>query len=195
MADEITGIAEHSFLDAGGEKVGTSDDDLPKATGYRYRDRLSGEVFEVQLNVEPGTPEAILALFGLKTKYGHLCSSGRKLAARLPRDGAPSTRTVENGKAEMVKANAWYNDVLLAGQWNVARVGGVGRLNLDTLAEAIHLVAGKASKGVEAYRAQLDDKEFYTRVVNNDKAKAHYRAIKAKADGKASAAIDVSDII
>jgi hypothetical protein len=146
------------------------------ATGIRYTDRKSGNVFEYLIpGAQPGTALTMLALFGAKTK-------ATNEASRI-RNGEGGDTTAQMEAIDEVFEN------LTKGIWREKAEGGGGsRTDKALLAQVLVEMLGSQAKGTVAdYTARLESEDGYIRkVLSNDAIKAEYR----KRAGKTGAAID-----
>lgn len=165
-------VAKHELIAAPGEEhVG-----MEAATGIRYTDRASGEIFEYMLpGATAGTAITMLALFGAKTK-------ATNEASRV-RNGENGTTAEQMEAIDEVFAN------LEKGIWREKAEGGGGsRTDKRVLAEVLIAALGDKAQGtVDTYQYRLETEEGYLKkVMGNDAIKAAYR----KAVGKTGPAID-----
>lgn len=71
--------AEHEYLDADG----AVQENIEQATGIRYTDKATGEVFDWQVpGVTAGSVAAMFAVFGAKTRAINACSAARQMRKR-----------------------------------------------------------------------------------------------------------------
>lgn len=163
-----TGVAKHELIAAPqGEHVA-----ITEATGIRYTDKASGQVFEFMIpNAVAGSPQTMLALFGAKTKATNEASRVRN------GDGGDVTAQME--AIDEVFAN------IANGVWREKAEGGGGsRTDKAVLAQVLVKFledAGKLQGTVDTYQNRLETEEGYLKkVLSNDAIKSAYR----KAVGK-----------
>lgn len=165
-------VAKHELIAApGGEHV-----TMETATGIRYTDRASGEVFEYMIpDAVAGTAITMLALFGAKTK-------ATNEASRV-RNGENGTTAEQMEAIDEVFAN------LNKGIWREKAEGGGGsRTDKRVLAEVLIAALGDKAQGtIDTYQHRLETEDGYLKkVMGNDAIKAAYR----KAVGKTGPALD-----
>jgi hypothetical protein len=158
-------VAKHFLLDAQGEVT----DDETKATGIRYTQIASGEVFDYQISE---AAKLMLATFGAKT----LATNESSQVRNNPKGAG--------GDAEQMEAIKNRFALLDQGEWVDRTREGGATVNKDWLAEAIILVMladGKiteeqASGDAKAkVRAKLeDDKAYQTTARQHPRVAAEY---------------------
>jgi len=167
-------VAKHELIHtAGGEHVA-----ITEATGIRYTDKATGQVFEYMIpGATAGSPITLLALFGAKTKATNEASRVRN------GDGGDITAQME--AIDEVFAN------IDKGVWREKAEGGGGtRTDKAVLARVLVEfleAAGKAQGTVDTYQHRLETEDGYLKkVLSNDAIKSAYR----KAVGKTGPAAD-----
>lgn len=155
------GVAKHELIAAaGGEHCS-----MTEAVGIRYTDKKSGEVFEYLIpDAVAGTPLAMLALFGAKTKATNEASR------------------VRNGEKGDVQAQMEAIDEVFAnitkGIWREKAEGGSGtRTDKALLAQVLVEALGDKAQGtVDVYQNRLETEEaYYKKVWSNDQIKSEYK--------------------
>jgi hypothetical protein len=163
-------VAKHELIAlAGGEHTS-----MDKATGIRYTDKRSGEVFEYVLpDAIPGTAITMLALFGAKTKATNEASRVRN------GDGGDVTAQME--AIDEIFAN------ITKGIWREKAEGGSGsRTDKALLAQCLVDALGEKAQGtVDTYQNRLEtDETYYKKVWSNDAVKADYKKRKGQTGAK-----------
>lgn len=167
-------VAKHYLLDNAGEVT----DDETKATGFRYAQIASGEVFDYQVpNVTPGTPAAMLACFGGKT----LATNESSQVRNNPKGAG--------GDAEQMEAIKNRFALLDSGEWVGQREGGA-TVDKDALAEAtivVMLADGKitpeqaAGDAKAKVRQKMEDDEGFVKTVRqHPRVVAEYARLKGR---------------
>lgn len=164
--DKRASVAKHELIAApGGEHV-----NITEATGIRYTDKVTGEVFEYMIpGATAGAPITLLALFGAKTK-------ATNEASRV-RNGQGGDTTAQFEAIDEVFTN------ITNGVWREKAEGGGGtRTKLDVLARVlIEALGDKANGTVDTYQNRLETDEAYKKKVwSNDAIKAAYKAAVGK---------------
>lgn len=159
--DKVKSVAKHELIAAqGGEHLS-----MLEATGIRYTDRASGEVFEYLIpGAQPGTAITMLALFGAKTKATNEASRVRN------GDGG--------GPAEQMEAIDEIFANITKGVWREKAEGGGGsRTDKRLLAEVLIAALGEKAQGtVDTYQNRLETETgYYAKVWSNDAVKTEYR--------------------
>lgn len=155
MSDQATSekptrqqVAKHYLL----LPDGTVTKDIEEATGIRYEDITSKEVFDFQLaGAEPGKPITMLALFGSKTKATNEASQYRQAVDR------GDEVDVESQVVAIREAFA----MIETGVWREKSEGGFARIDRAALAQAIIDVK-------QAANAPHEDEAFYTQKLTDD---------------------------
>ena len=170
--------AKHSFLAESGKET----KDIHEATGIRYQDVASGEVFEYQIpGATAGSPLTMLAVFGSKTKATNealqICQQG--------------------DEAEMSQVDAIIEvfGKISNGVWREPSDGvGVAKVDRDSLALAI-VEAQKAlghDRDLNAVRKKLDDDpKFFRGARKAEDVSAIYNRLVGK-DAKPKTSADLA---
>ncbi len=171
-SEKKTAVAKHELIAApGGEHTA-----IDLATGIRYTDLASGDVFEYMVpEAKAGTALTMLALFGAKTK-------ATNEASRV-RNGEKGTTAEQMEAIDEVFAN------ITKGVWREKAEGGGGsRTDKRVLAQVLIDALGERAQGtVDTYQNRLETEDGYLKkVMGNDAIKTAYR----KAVGKTGPAID-----
>lgn len=158
-------VAKHFLLDSNGEVT----DDETKATGIRYHQITSGEVFDYQVSE---AAKLMLATFGAKT----LATNESSQVRNNPKGAG--------GDAEQMEAIKNRFALLDQGEWVDRTREGGATVNKDWLAEAIILVMLADGKITDAQasgdakakvRAKLeDDKAYQTTARQHPRVAAEY---------------------
>jgi hypothetical protein len=165
-------VAKHELIAA----AGGAHTDIATATGIRYTDKASGNVFEYLIpGAQAGTPLTMFALFGAKTKATNETSRVR--------NGTGGDTT-----AQMEALDEVFESIT-NGVWREKAEGGGGsRTDKDLLATILIEQLGTQAKGDVAFyvKRMADEKGYIRKVLSNDSIKDEYR----KRAGKVSVAID-----
>lgn len=131
-----TRVAKHEMLNAAGEVVEDEED----ATGIRYTHLVDKKVFERQIATMSESAKLMLAIFGART-----------LATN------EASQVKQKGGGDYVAAIEDRFSLIEGGKW-VDRSGG-GKIDLDTLAQAIVNVGANSGKTFDlaGVRKKLDD--------------------------------------
>lgn len=156
-------VAKHELISA----AGGAHTSMTEATGIRYTDRASGEVFEYLIptdNVGPGSPIMMLALFGAKTKATNEASR---------------VRNGEKGdtQAQMEAIDEVFGNIT-KGVWREKAEGGSGtRTDKALLAQVLIEALGEKAQGtVDTYQNRLETEEaYFKKVWSNDQIKSEYK--------------------
>lgn len=143
-------VAKHFLLDAQGEVT----DDETKATGIRYQQIASGEVFDYQVSE---AAKLMLATFGAKT----LATNESSQVRNNPKGAG--------GDAEQMEAIKNRFALLDQGEWVDRTREGGATVNKDWLAEAIILVMLADGK-ITTEQASGDAKAKVRQKLEDDKA-------------------------
>lgn len=170
--DARKGVAKHELIHTpGGDHVG-----MTEATGIRYTDKATGEVFEFMIpGAQAGSPQTMLALFGAKTK-------ATNEASRI-RNGEKGDTQAQMEAIDEVFAN------IAKGIWREKAEGGSGsRTDKALLAQVlIEALGDKAQGTVDTYQNRLEtDEAYYKKVWSNDQIKSDYK----KRKGNTGPALD-----
>ena len=156
-ADKRTQVAKHEYLNANNEVT----KDIHGATGIRYTDVESGEVFTYQIpGAQAGTPQTMLAVFGSKTKATNEASQVRQ-----------ALRAGEDPETSQVDAIIEVFGKIDNGVWREPGEGRVGtKVDRDSLASAIVEFAQSIGKAhdLAAVRQRLDDDVKFFRMARKD---------------------------
>lgn len=145
-------VARHTLL----LPDGTETKDIHTATGIKYQDVSSGEVFTYQVpGATAGSPQTMLAVFGAKTKATNEASQIRQIE-RAGED--PECSQVDN----IIEAFSKIDK----GIWREPSEGGVGAAKVDRDSLALAIVEAQKALGndrdLNAVRAKLDaDPKFF----------------------------------
>lgn len=173
-------VAIHSWLDANGEET----KDIHVASGYRRKDKNTGELFEYIAAGAAGKPATMLELFGAKTKATNEASQVRQAERR--------GEEVEGSETDNVIA---IFEQIAEGVWREIREGGgVAKVDRDALAQALFECNPKANegKGLAAIRERLDsDVKWFRKVRKAEDVTKVYNAKVGKAAPKKVAASDL----
>lgn len=165
-------VAKHELIAAPGGEHTT----MTTATGIRYTDKATGEVFEFMLpDAIAGHPTTMLALFGAKTK-------ATNEASRI-RNGEKGDSQAQLEAIDEVFAN------IAKGIWREKAEGGSGtRTDKALLAQVLVEALGEKAQGtVDTYQNRLETEEaYYKKVWSNEAIKAEYK----KRKGQTGAALD-----
>lgn len=174
-------VAKHYLLLADG----TVTKDIEEATGIRYEDITSKEVFDYQMpDAVAGKPQTMFALFGAKTKATNEASQYRQAVER------GDEVDVESQVVAIRETFATID----TGVWREKSEGGFARIDRAALAQAIIDVkqaAGAPHEDEAHYTQKLTDDPKYLRLVRSvPEVTARYNEIKNIQPAKKS----VSDI-
>lgn len=169
--------AKHSFL----LPDGTETKDIHVATGIKYQDVASGEVFTFQIpNAAAGSPQTMLAVFGAKTKATNEASQIRQ----------------QGDEAEVSQVDSIIEmfGKIESGVWREPSDGvGVAKVDRDSLALAI-VEAQKAlghDRNLNEVRARLDtDTKFFRGARKAEDVTAIYNKLVGK-DSKPKSSADL----
>lgn len=167
--DKRAAVAKHELIAVkGGEHVS-----IDTATGIRYTDRSTNQVFEYLIpDAKAGSPLTMLALFGAKTKATN------------------ETSRVRNGKnggvsnpAEELEALDEVFESITNGVWREKAEGGGGsRTDKPLLATVLMELLGQNAKGdIAHYVARFEADVAYMRKVLKSDAGDEYRKRVGKA--------------
>lgn len=157
------GVAKHDLIAvAGGDHVA-----ITEATGIRYTDKATGQVFEYLIpDAVPGSAQTMLALFGAKTKATNEASRVRN------GDGGDIT-------AQMEAIDEVFENIT-RGVWREKAEGGGGTRTDKAVLAAVLVefleAAGKLQGTVDTYQNRLETEDGYLKkVLSNDAIKSAYR--------------------
>lgn len=163
VAEKRAAVAKHELITApGGEHTA-----IDKATGIRYTDRASGQVFEYMIpDAVAGSAQTMLALFGAKTK-------ATNEASRV-RNGQDGDVTAQFEAIDEVFEN------ITKGIWREKAEGGGGsRTDKAVLAQVLVQWLegqGKLNGTVDTYQNRLETEDGYMKkVLSNDEVRSAYR--------------------